>query len=138
MLPTLALFAREWSLVTGRLRPDAGAATFAALRALLGVLLPALRGAAATGIVALVVEARLAPAMLLGAALLAAGVLTRLTAFASAAGLTLILGDGAALPMATYLGTLVLLLAGGGRAVLWNPEDRWLFMRAGSPRRLVV
>jgi hypothetical protein len=32
-----------------------------------------------------------------------------------------------------YLVTLLLLLAGGGRAILWNPEDRWLFMARERP-----
>jgi CDP-diacylglycerol--glycerol-3-phosphate 3-phosphatidyltransferase len=133
MAPTLALFAREWLLVTGRIGPEAGVATFAAVRRLLGVALPVLRALVTAGLVALVLAGKITPAILLGAALLAAGVLTRLTAFATAAALTTILGgDGFAL--AVYLTTLLLLLAGGGRAVLWNPEDRWLVMRAGSRR----
>jgi len=135
MIPTLALFTREWLLVTGRLQPRTGAAALASARGLLGVLLPALRALVAAGVVTLVLTGRTTPILLLSAALLAAGVVTRLTAFATAAALTLILGDGAALPMATYLAALLLLLAGGGRAVLWNPEDRWLVMRAGAPRR---
>jgi CDP-diacylglycerol--glycerol-3-phosphate 3-phosphatidyltransferase len=135
MVPTLALFTREWLLVTGRWQPETGASTFRTARALLGVGLPVLRALAAAGILALVIAGRTTPLVLLGAALLAAGVVTRLTAFATAAVLTLSLGDGAVLPLATYLTTLLLLLAGGGRAVLWNPEDRWLVMRAGTPRR---
>jgi hypothetical protein len=67
--------------------------------------------------------------------MLAGGILTRSTAFLAAAFLTLTLGRGEVLPLLTYLVTLFLLLAGGGRGVLWNPEDRWLFTRAGTPRR---
>jgi CDP-diacylglycerol--glycerol-3-phosphate 3-phosphatidyltransferase len=135
MVPTLGLFGREWLLVTGWWRPETGRATFLAARRLLDMLLPALRGLAAAGIGVLVEGGRLSPALLLAAALLAGGVLTRLTAYVAAAFLTLTLGRHEALPLVIYVATLLLLLAGGGRGVLWNPEDRWLFMRAGTPRR---
>jgi CDP-diacylglycerol--glycerol-3-phosphate 3-phosphatidyltransferase len=132
MMPTLVLFGREWLLVTGRLAPDAGRAPLAVARAVLALGLPVLRVALAGVLVALVAHGQLPPVALAGAALLAAGVLTRLTAFASAIGLCAILPGGSGLALAAYLAAMMLLMAGGGRAGLWNPEDRWLLMRAGS------
>ena len=134
MVPTLLLFAREWLLVTGRLDPEAGRAALSAARALLGLTLPVVRAIAAALLVLLVVDGRLPPLLLGAAALLAAGVLTRLVAFAASVALARMLPGGEALPLVAYFATMALLLAGGGRAVLWNPEDRWLFTRAGPGR----
>jgi CDP-diacylglycerol--glycerol-3-phosphate 3-phosphatidyltransferase len=136
MVPTLALFAREWLMVTGRIEPDTGRATWLAARAYLGRGLPILRAFATAGIGALVSAGRLPLPLVVPAAMLAGGILTRSTAFLAAAFLTLILVKGDVLPWLTYVATLLLLLAGGGRGALWNPEDRWLSMRAGTPRRL--
>jgi len=138
MVPTLALFTREWLLVTGRLTPEWGAGALRAGRRWLGLVLPGLRALVTAGLVALVAAGRISPLVLVAAALLAAGVLTRLTAFATAAALTTILGDGSAFPLAVYLMTLLLLLAGGGRGVLWNPEDRWMVMKAGARRSVIA
>jgi uncharacterized membrane protein YphA (DoxX/SURF4 family) len=101
----------------------------AALRA----LLPVARGFVAVGLVDLVATHRVPPVMLGAAALLAAGVLTRLTAFAAAVVLTFLL-DGAMLPLSIYLALLLLLLAGPGRGALWDPERRWLMVRPGDAR----
>jgi hypothetical protein len=139
MLPTLVLFAYEWLLVTGRLAPESpGPRRALALgRALLAHLLPAARVVAAAGIAALVIERRLDPGWLAAGALIAGGVLTRLSAFAAAAALAWVLPhDGSLLTTATFVMTLLPLLAGGGRGVLWSPEDRWLFTRAGAARRM--
>jgi phosphatidylglycerophosphate synthase len=134
MLPTLALFAREWLVVTGRLGPEALMPALRAAAGFLGKLLPLLRTGAALGVLALVMKGALAPAVLFPAALVAAGVAARLSAFAAAASLTFALAPGLApLPLATFLAMVIVLMAGGGRAVLWNPEERWLLVRAGTP-----
>jgi CDP-diacylglycerol--glycerol-3-phosphate 3-phosphatidyltransferase len=138
MLPTLALFAHEWLLVTGRAAPDSQRVwrAVATGRMVLAHALPAARTLAALGILALVLRHQLAPAWLAAGALLAGGVLTRLCAFAAAVMLAVVLRDDfSLLPTATFAVTLLPLLAGGGRAALWSPEDRWLFARAGAPRR---
>jgi CDP-diacylglycerol--glycerol-3-phosphate 3-phosphatidyltransferase len=132
MVPTLVLFGREWLLVTGRLDPDAGRSTMAWARTWLAAGLPLVRGAVAAALLALILRQRLPPLLLGAAALLVAGVLTRLVAFATAIALCLILPDQSPLALVAYLATMLLLMAGGGRGVLWNPEDRWLFMRAGG------
>jgi CDP-diacylglycerol--glycerol-3-phosphate 3-phosphatidyltransferase len=132
MVPTLVLFGREWLVVTGRLEPRAEQRALAGGRVLLALALPVVRALVAGALVALVAGRQLPPIALAAAALLAAGVLTRLTAFATAIALCSMLPGGAALPLGTYLATMLLLLAGGGRGMLWNPEDRWLFMKAGT------
>jgi CDP-diacylglycerol--glycerol-3-phosphate 3-phosphatidyltransferase len=133
MVPTLVLFGREWLLVTGRLRPEAGRPLVAAARSALAVGLPVVRGGVAAAVLGLVLRGELPAVVLVGAGLLAAGLLTRLAAFGTAIALCLVLPGGAALVLGTYLGAMLLLLAGGGRGVLWNPEDRWLVMKAGAP-----
>jgi CDP-diacylglycerol--glycerol-3-phosphate 3-phosphatidyltransferase len=135
MLPTLALFTRDWLVLSGRIAPQAPRRALALGRAFLGLLLPLLRVAAPAGLVGLVMTGRLNPALLVAAALLLAGILTRLIAFAAAVALTLILPDQGALAMVTFLVILPLLLAGGGRGALWDPEERWLLVRPGTPRR---
>jgi CDP-diacylglycerol--glycerol-3-phosphate 3-phosphatidyltransferase len=132
MVPTLALFGREWLLVTGRLQPDAGGRAVLVARALLAVGLPVLRVAVAAALLVMVVRGLLPPVVLAAAALLAAGILTRLTAFAAGIALCGLLAPGAALPWAAYLATMLLLMAGGGRGALWDPEKRWLFARPGT------
>lgn len=134
MIPTLVLFGREWMVVTGRLDPEAGRAAVAAGRRLLSLGLPVLRAGVAAALVVLCVRRQLSPPALVAAALLAAGILTRLAAFAAGVALALILPGGPG-PLLAYVAALMLLLAGGGRASLWSPEDRWLFARAGAPRR---
>lgn len=137
MLPTLAMFAREWLIVTGRLVPGPrGARRLQVASALLRALLPAVRAGVAGALMALVSQGTLSPVVLAPAALIAAGAITRLAAFAAAVALTLTLAAPTTglLPLATYLPTLLLLLAGGGRAALWNPEDRWLLVRPGDRR----
>jgi CDP-diacylglycerol--glycerol-3-phosphate 3-phosphatidyltransferase len=138
MLPTLALFGREWLVLTGGLAPDRGTALVAAARRLLATALPVLRVAAAAAIAGLVRRGELAPGLLIASALLAAGVLTRLTAFAAGIAVALILPGRTGLPLLAFLLIMGPLMAGGGRGVLWNPEDRWLFMKAGTPRRAPV
>jgi CDP-diacylglycerol--glycerol-3-phosphate 3-phosphatidyltransferase len=135
MLPTLALFGREWLVLTGRVAPDSGAGLVVRGRALLALMLPLVRAAAAAAIASLVWRGELTIGLLIAAALLAAGVLTRLTAFAAGIALAAILPGRTGLPLLAFLLILPPLLAGGGRGMLWNPEDRWLFMRAGTPRR---
>jgi hypothetical protein len=104
-------------------------------RGALARALPAVRLAAATALAALVWRGELGRGLWLAAALLAAGALTRLTAFAAGIALCLLLPGRTGLPLATFLLILPPLLAGGGRGMLWNPEDRWLLTRAGTPRR---
>jgi CDP-diacylglycerol--glycerol-3-phosphate 3-phosphatidyltransferase len=138
MVPTMALFGREWLVVTGRLGPQAGRSISGAVRSALALGLPLVRGGVAAMLLVLVLRERLPPVGLVGAGLLAAGVLTRLAAFATAIALCRILPGGAPLPLAAYLATMLLLMAGGGRGVLWNPEDRWLLMKAGTRSPPVV
>jgi CDP-diacylglycerol--glycerol-3-phosphate 3-phosphatidyltransferase len=131
MTPTLAVFARDWLLATGRLAPD-GRAHAVLVR--VGTELvggPALLG------VRLVVAALLA-AMgrvdLLGLGLLlAAGVTPRLAAFAVAVALAFALDGMAA--TAAFVGASVVMVLGPGRGASWTPEERVLFRRFGEARR---
>jgi CDP-diacylglycerol--glycerol-3-phosphate 3-phosphatidyltransferase len=137
MVPNLTLFSRDWLVTTGRLNNDAPAylAGLTRFEAIVQVVMPFVRIAAAAGIVALVWSGHLPRLLLAHALLIVLGVTPRLVAFAAAIFLTLVLrGDSPSLVLATYLATLVTLLAGGGRASLW-PEDRWLLRRAGEGRR---
>jgi hypothetical protein len=74
--------------------------------------------------------------LLLPAALLVIGLVTRLAAFFASVWLALLLvHDAGLLPLATFTATVLLLLAGGGRVALWSPEERLLLRRAGFRAR---
>jgi CDP-diacylglycerol--glycerol-3-phosphate 3-phosphatidyltransferase len=135
MVPPLALFIRDYLVTTGRLASD-GAAHQRVLRALAstaGAVLPGVRVAAAVALAALVIRGQLpAPAIAL-ALLILLGVGTRVVAFGAALALTWLLAhDRSALVWVADVLVLVTLLGGGGRAQLWDLEERWMLSRAGT------
>ncbi len=138
MVPNLFLFARDYLVTTGRLDSD-GAGHQRLLRAIGGtarVALPLVRAAAAGAVTWLVVRGQLPTPVLALALLILLGVATRVVAFAAAIAVTWLLArDGSALVWAAELLTLVTLLGGGGRAQLWNLEERWMLSRAGTRSR---
>ena len=136
MAPNLTLFARDWLVTTGRLDP-AHAPRYQRLVAMGGAvlrnLLPVFRLATAGGLLALVLAGWASSWLGLAAVLLVAGVAPRWVAFAAGVLLCLPSVDVLAPPvLATYLGVLLVLLAGGGRYSLWGIEDKWLLRRAGE------
>jgi CDP-diacylglycerol--glycerol-3-phosphate 3-phosphatidyltransferase len=132
MTPNLALFLRDWLVVSGRLDP--AAARFPPLleRGAAAVGLP-LRLGAAAGLVLLVTSGALPSLAIVPAVLIAAGVLTRLTSFASGIALAAVLPSSPShLAAATFATVMLLMLIGAGHAALWSPEDRWMLRRAGE------
>jgi CDP-diacylglycerol--glycerol-3-phosphate 3-phosphatidyltransferase len=135
MVPTMALFTRDWLVGSGRLDPvDPRALAFIArMEQLLYAELPLpLRVVAAAGVGVLVAQGRLAAGMLAPALLVLVGLVTRLAAFLASVWLALLLAqDAGAIPLVTFFSTVTLLLIGGGRAALWSPEERIFLRRAG-------
>jgi CDP-diacylglycerol--glycerol-3-phosphate 3-phosphatidyltransferase len=137
MIPPLARFVRDYLVTTGRLDPDGPAhrRLLATIDGIAGPFLPIARVAAAAGLALLVARGELPPALLALAILLLLGVFTRLVAFGATIALTLALArQSTALLLATDLLTLTVLLGGGGRPALWNPDERWMLRRVGGPR----
>jgi CDP-diacylglycerol--glycerol-3-phosphate 3-phosphatidyltransferase len=134
MTPSLALFVRDWLVVTGRLDPDRGAAGLGRLGTMLvGALPRPLRLIAGAGLGALVGWGALSPLILVLAAFVALGVLTRLSAFAAAVGVALLLsGQPSPIASVTFTALVALLLTGAGQAALFSPEDRLMLRRAGE------
>jgi CDP-diacylglycerol--glycerol-3-phosphate 3-phosphatidyltransferase len=135
MAPSLALFVRDWLVVTGRLDPDRGDAWLGRLgAALVGALPRPLRVIAGAGLGALVGGGALSPLVLVLAAFVALGVLTRLSAFAAAVAVALLLAQqSSAIAVVTFIALVALLLTGAGPAALFSPEDRLMLRRAGEP-----
>ena len=76
---------------------------------------------------------QLAALLLVLAVLLLLGVGTRVVAFGAAIALTLLLErDPRRWCWAPSCSRSLALLGGGGRAQLWNVEERWMLSRAGS------
>jgi CDP-diacylglycerol---glycerol-3-phosphate 3-phosphatidyltransferase len=134
MAPSLALFVRDWLVVTGRLDPDRGAQWMGRLGAALADALPRpLRMVAGAGLAALVGLGALSPLVLPLAVLVALGVLTRVSAFAAAVALAVVLpAHPTVLPLATLTALVTLLMTGAGAAALWSPEDRLMLRRVGE------
>jgi CDP-diacylglycerol--glycerol-3-phosphate 3-phosphatidyltransferase len=132
MTPNLVLFLRDWLVVSGRLDPAAARFPPQLERAATAAALP-LRLAAAAGLILLVTSGLLPVVAVAPAVLIGAGVLTRLTSFASGIAVAAILPSSPTpLPVATFTGLMVLMLIGAGHAALWSPEDSWMLRRAGE------
>jgi CDP-diacylglycerol---glycerol-3-phosphate 3-phosphatidyltransferase len=135
MVPPLALFLRDYLVTTGRLESDSPGLqrVLDGIDAIARAALPFVRVAAAAGTIGLVARGQLPAPLLVLAVLLILGVGTRVVAFGAAIALTLLLArDTSTLVLAIYVITLVALLGGGGRAQLWNAEERWMLSRAGG------
>jgi hypothetical protein len=135
MTPSLALFVRDWLVVTGRLDPDRGAAWMGRFgTALVGALPRPLRVIASGGLGALVGWGAFSPLVLVLAAFVGLGVLTRLSAFAAAVAVALLLSEQPSpIAFVTFTALVALLLTGAGPAALFSPEDRLMLRRAGDP-----
>jgi CDP-diacylglycerol--glycerol-3-phosphate 3-phosphatidyltransferase len=127
MVPTLALFGRDWLLATGRLERDGWA--HARLLALAARLTQGRALAFARLAVAGVLLAS-RPQLALPAAALAIGAAPRLAAFAIAVALGFALDGPTAI--AAFTGASLIMVLGPGRIALWTPEERFLFTRLGE------
>jgi phosphatidylglycerophosphate synthase len=132
--PSLTLFVRDWLVVTGRLDPDRGAVWLGRLGAgLAGALPRPLRVIAGAGLGALVGVGALSPLVLGLAVFVAFGVLTRLSAFAAAVAVALLLAEQPSpIALVTFTTLVTLLLTGAGPLALFSPEDRLMLRRAGE------
>jgi CDP-diacylglycerol--glycerol-3-phosphate 3-phosphatidyltransferase len=132
MTPNLALFLRDWLVVSGRLDP-ASARFPPMLERVAGALGLPLRMAGAAGIGFLVWAGTLPVLMLALAAVIAMGVFTRLTSFATGIMVAYLLAvRPLPVALATFTVLMMLMLVGAGRAALFSPEDRWMLRRAGE------
>jgi CDP-diacylglycerol--glycerol-3-phosphate 3-phosphatidyltransferase len=132
MIPNLALFLRDWLVVTGRLEPAAARFPATLERTATAAALP-LRVAASGGLVLLVANGALPRAVLILAALISLGVLTRLTAFGSGIVVAHVLPTHSTpAGLATFTLLMLLMLVGAGRLAIWSPEDAWMLRRAGE------
>jgi CDP-diacylglycerol--glycerol-3-phosphate 3-phosphatidyltransferase len=134
MATPLLLFVRDWLVVVGRLDPDEGARRMGRVGHLLVAVFPLpLRLLGAAGVAALVGAGDLAAPVMVLAATVALGILTRVTSFAAAVAVGLMLPAATGpLPFLTFTALVTLILTGAGPGALWSPEDRLMLRRAGE------
>jgi hypothetical protein len=134
MATPLVLFARDWLVVIGRLDPDEGARRMGRVGHLLVAVLPLpLRLAGAAGLAALAGAGVVDRPVIGCAVLVALGVLTRVTAFAAAVVVAVVLpAQPTVLALLTFTALVTLILTGAGPTALWSPEDRLMLRRAGE------
>jgi CDP-diacylglycerol--glycerol-3-phosphate 3-phosphatidyltransferase len=134
MTAPLVLFVRDYLVVTGRLDPDRGDELMRRVGMVLVSTLPLpLRVIAAAGLATLAGSGALPSVLLVAAILVALGVLTRITAFAAAVGVALVLAsDPSAAGLVTFTALAALILTGAGPVAMWSPEDRLMLRRAGE------
>jgi CDP-diacylglycerol--glycerol-3-phosphate 3-phosphatidyltransferase len=136
MATPLVLFVRDWLVVIGRIDPDEGTRLMGRVGHLLVEVLPVpLRLIGAAGVAALIGAGALPGPVMVLAASVALGVLTRLTSFAAAVAVALVLPAASGhLPFLTFTALVTLILTGAGPDALWSPEDRLMLRRAGEAR----
>jgi hypothetical protein len=134
LTPSLVLFARDWLVVVGRLDATRGAEVMGRLgNFLLGTLPIPLRLTATGGLLILVSTGPASPALLALAALVALGILTRVSAFVASVALCgLLAQQPSPLSLITFTALVALLLTGAGPVALWSPEDHLFLRRVGE------
>jgi CDP-diacylglycerol--glycerol-3-phosphate 3-phosphatidyltransferase len=135
MTPSLVLFVRDWLVVIGRIDAARGAETLGRLGLrLASVLALPFRVIGALGTAYLIGDGGVPAGVVVLPALVATGVLTRISAFAAAVAVARLLQEHASvLAVATFVALVTVIVTGAGRTALWSPEDRLMLRRAGDP-----